>query len=36
MTADLDRLRRDDEAWDAFVAGSDTDFPMQLSAWARA
>jgi len=33
---ELDRLRRDDEAWDAFVAGSDSDFPLQMSAWAEA
>ena len=36
MTADLERLRTDDPAWDAFVAGSDTDFPLQMSAWAAA
>lgn len=36
MTAELDRLRTDDAAWDAFVGGSDTDFPLQMSAWAAA
>ena len=36
MTADLERLRTDDAAWDAFVGGSDTDFPLQMSAWAAA
>ena len=36
MTADLDRLRTDDNAWDAFVGGTDTDFPLQMSAWAAA
>ena len=36
MTADLERLRTDDDAWDAFVGGSATDFPLQMSAWARA
>lgn len=36
MTADLERLRTEDEAWDAFVEGSDTCFPLQMSAWARA
>ena len=36
MTADLERLRTDDDAWDTFVGGSDTDFPLQMSAWARA
>lgn len=35
-TADLERLRLDDAAWDAFVEGSDTDYPLQLSAWATA
>jgi lipid II:glycine glycyltransferase (peptidoglycan interpeptide bridge formation enzyme) len=36
MTAELDRLRADDDAWDAFVGASDTDFPLQMSAWAKA
>lgn len=36
MEPELDRLRRDDAAWDAFVAGSDTDFPLQMAAWAEA
>lgn len=36
MTADLERLRTDDDAWDAFVGTSDTDFPLQMSAWAAA
>jgi len=36
MTADLERLTSDDDAWDAFVGGSDTDFPLQMTAWAKA
>lgn len=36
MDADLDRLRLDDTAWDAFVEGSDTAFPLQMTAWATA
>lgn len=36
MHADLDRLRTDDAAWDAFVEGSDTAFPLQMTAWAAA
>jgi lipid II:glycine glycyltransferase (peptidoglycan interpeptide bridge formation enzyme) len=36
MSADIERLRTDDDAWDAFVGGSATDFPLQMSAWARA
>lgn len=36
MHADLDHLRTDDGAWDAFVEGSDTSFPLQMTAWARA
>lgn len=36
MDADLERLRTDDQAWDAFVEGSDTAFPLQMSAWAAA
>jgi lipid II:glycine glycyltransferase (peptidoglycan interpeptide bridge formation enzyme) len=36
MGPDLDRLRTDDAVWDAFVEDSDTDFPLQMSAWARA
>jgi len=36
MSADLERLRTDDHAWDAFVGDSDTDFPLQMSAWATA
>jgi lipid II:glycine glycyltransferase (peptidoglycan interpeptide bridge formation enzyme) len=33
---DLDRIRTDDAVWDAFVEASQTDFPLQLSAWAEA
>ena len=36
MSADLDQLRANDDAWDEFVARSDTDFPLQMSAWAAA
>lgn len=36
MAHDLDRLRTDDVAWDAFVEDSDTAFPLQMSAWAQA
>ncbi len=36
MEADLDRLRVDATAWDAFVESTETDFPLQLSAWATA
>jgi lipid II:glycine glycyltransferase (peptidoglycan interpeptide bridge formation enzyme) len=36
MEADLDRLRHDPAAWDAFVESTETDFPLQLSAWATA
>jgi peptidoglycan pentaglycine glycine transferase (the first glycine) len=36
MDADLQRLRDDDIAWDAFVEGSGTSFPLQLTAWAEA
>ena len=36
MEADLDRLRHDAAAWDAFVESTETDFPLQLSAWATA
>lgn len=36
MRPDLERLRTDDAVWDAFVEDSDTDFPLQMSAWARA
>jgi lipid II:glycine glycyltransferase (peptidoglycan interpeptide bridge formation enzyme) len=36
MAPDLDRLRDDDDAWDAFVEGSATAFPLQLAAWAKA
>ena len=36
MDADLERLRTDDAAWDAFVEGSDTSFPLQMTAWAEA
>jgi lipid II:glycine glycyltransferase (peptidoglycan interpeptide bridge formation enzyme) len=36
MPPELDRLRTDDDAWDAFVEGSDTAFPLQMTAWARA
>jgi len=31
----LDRLRSDAAAWDAFVEGSQTPFPLQLGAWAE-
>lgn len=34
--ADLARLRQDPAAWDAFVESTETDFPLQLSAWATA
>ena len=36
MASDLERLRTDDAAWDAFVEGSDTAFPLQMTAWAAA
>ena len=36
MASDLERLRTDDAAWDAFVGDSETDFPLQMSAWAAA
>ena len=36
MDPDLERLRSDDTAWDAFVEGSQTAFPLQMSAWATA
>jgi peptidoglycan pentaglycine glycine transferase (the first glycine) len=36
MEPDLDQLRTDDTAWDAFVEGSDTAFPLQMTAWAAA
>ena len=36
MDAELERLRADPAAWDAFVEASATDFPLQLSAWAEA
>jgi lipid II:glycine glycyltransferase (peptidoglycan interpeptide bridge formation enzyme) len=36
VDADLDRLRMDAAAWDAFVEASETDFPLQLGAWAEA
>lgn len=36
MDADLERLRTDDPAWDAFVEASETAFPLQLTAWAAA
>jgi peptidoglycan pentaglycine glycine transferase (the first glycine) len=36
MTSDLDHLRSDAAAWDAFVGSSDTDFPLQMTAWAAA
>jgi lipid II:glycine glycyltransferase (peptidoglycan interpeptide bridge formation enzyme) len=32
---EVERLRSDDEAWDAFVEGSSTAFPLQLCAWAE-
>jgi peptidoglycan pentaglycine glycine transferase (the first glycine) len=35
-TPPLEALRTDDTAWDAFVEGSHTAFPLQLSAWAVA
>ncbi len=34
--AELERLRRDAAAWDAFVESTESDFPLQLSAWATA
>ena len=36
MGPDLERLRTDDAAWDTFVEGSDTAFPLQMAAWAQA
>jgi peptidoglycan pentaglycine glycine transferase (the first glycine) len=36
MNADLERLRDDDAAWDAFVATSETSFPLQMTPWATA
>jgi len=36
MASDLERLRTDDDAWNAFVEGSDTAFPLQLTEWAQA
>ena len=36
MASELDRLRTDDAVWDAFVEGSDTAFPLQMTAWAQA
>jgi peptidoglycan pentaglycine glycine transferase (the first glycine) len=36
MNAELERLRADDTTWDAFVGATDTDFPLQMSAWAKA
>jgi lipid II:glycine glycyltransferase (peptidoglycan interpeptide bridge formation enzyme) len=36
VKSELDRLRTDAAAWDAFVEASETDFPLQLSAWAEA
>jgi lipid II:glycine glycyltransferase (peptidoglycan interpeptide bridge formation enzyme) len=36
MTSDLERLRTDDAAWDAFVEASETSFPLQMTAWATA
>ncbi len=36
MDPDPERLRTDDDAWDAFVESSDTAFPLQLTAWAEA
>lgn len=36
MEADLARLKSDAAAWDAFVESTETDFPLQLSAWAAA
>ena len=32
----VEALREDDAAWDAFVRSSETPFPLQLTAWARA
>ena len=36
MDPDPVRLRDDDEAWDTFVASSDTAFPLQMTPWAVA
>lgn len=36
MHPELERLRTDDAAWDTFVEGSDTAFPLQMTAWASA
>jgi lipid II:glycine glycyltransferase (peptidoglycan interpeptide bridge formation enzyme) len=36
VDSDVERLRSDPAAWDAFVEGSETAFPLQLSAWAAA
>jgi peptidoglycan pentaglycine glycine transferase (the first glycine) len=36
MVVDLERLRSDDTAWDAFVEASATPFPLQMAAWAQA
>jgi lipid II:glycine glycyltransferase (peptidoglycan interpeptide bridge formation enzyme) len=36
MHPEPDRLSTDDAAWDAFVEDSDTSFPLQMTAWARA
>jgi len=36
MGPDLDRLRTDAATWDAFVEGSATAFPLQMTAWAEA
>ncbi len=36
MNTELEQLRIDDTAWDAFVESSTTPFPLQLSAWAHA
>lgn len=33
---ELERLRRDAAAWDVFVGSTETDFPLQLTAWATA
>jgi lipid II:glycine glycyltransferase (peptidoglycan interpeptide bridge formation enzyme) len=36
MDPGLERLRDDDDVWDAFVESSETVFPLQMSPWARA
>jgi lipid II:glycine glycyltransferase (peptidoglycan interpeptide bridge formation enzyme) len=36
VTAELERLRTDDAAWDAFVESSEAAFPLQMTPWAAA